>query len=548
MKYQYARLKIKIQQTVKIVWAYVQPLLTKDGAKKYAEQVWQRIKPLYEKAEAHYHEIIQPKLEPYIERSKPYIEKAKERFWAWIKTFEKQDPETAFYPGALEVLETPPSPLGRTIALVICAFFVFAFLWALIGTVDIIATAQGKIIPTGRTKVIQPMDSGVVKLIHVQNGDSVKEGDILIEIDTTISEAERSRLEKDLIVAQLDVARLNAALDIDKEATKLDKSTTAATTRQKHTQQAQLDNQIIEIRAKLMDADQQILQQRSNSMAILATIAKLGKSIPLLKKRLEMRKYLSENGYGSKLDTLTTEQQLIEAQQDWVAQQNKFNEALSGVESVKEQRGQIEAAYRNEILEKLALAEQKVASLTEQLVQATETFDLQTLKAPVSGTIQDLSIHTVGGIVTPAQKLLSIVPTDSRLEVEAMISNRDIGFVQVDDEVKLKIDTFNFTKYGFVHGKILSIANNAIIRQKPVPTSEGNKNGAENESSEPTGQEFVYSTRISMDNDVMIVEDRKVKLSPGMAVTAEIRTGTRRVIEFLLSPILRHQQQSLQER
>ncbi|MGA7611188.1 MAG: HlyD family efflux transporter periplasmic adaptor subunit, partial [Xanthobacteraceae bacterium] len=166
----------------------------------------------------------------------------------------------------------------------------------------------------------------------------------------------------------------------------------------------------------------------------------------------------------------------------------------------------------------------------------------------VDGVVQQLAIHTVGGVVTPAQALLVIVPSDSRLEIEAMVSNRDIGFVHPGQQAEIKVDTFNFTHYGLLHGEVLSVSQDAVIRDRPQDHSNDRRLGAQEESSEPQGQELNYSAGISLDRTQMRIEDRMVNLSPGMAVTVEIKTGSRRILSYLLSPLLRYQQEILHER
>jgi hemolysin D len=174
---------------------------------------------------------------------------------------------------------------------------------------------------------------------------------------------------------------------------------------------------------------------------------------------------------------------------------------------------------------------------------------LQTLKAPVDGTVQQLSVHTEGGVVTPAQALLAIVPSNSQLEIEAMVSNRDIGFVRDGQPAEIKVDTFNFTRYGLLHGTVQSISQDAIARDKPVDRTGASKQGAsEIDSSEPKGQELVYAARVSCGATQMQIDDRLVNLSPGMAVAVEIKTGTRHVIDYLLSPLARAKHQALRER
>jgi hemolysin D len=183
------------------------------------------------------------------------------------------------------------------------------------------------------------------------------------------------------------------------------------------------------------------------------------------------------------------------------------------------------------------------------LIKADQKTGEQILRSPIDGTVQQLAMHTVGGVVTPAQQLMIIVPRDSHLEAEAMISNRDIGFVSEGQQAEVKIDTFNFTRYGLLQGRIVGVSQDAIVRDKPNAKAGAPKpGGALSDSSEPEGQELLYSARVSLDGTKMQIEDKMVNLAPGMAVTVEIKTGTRRLIEYLMSPLLRYRHESLRER
>jgi len=159
-----------------------------------------------------------------------------------------------------------------------------------------------------------------------------------------------------------------------------------------------------------------------------------------------------------------------------------------------------------------------------------------------------LAIHTVGGVVTPAQSLLMVVPSDSRLEIEAMVSNRDIGFVHAGQEAEIKIDTFNFTRYGLLHGQVLNVSQDAVILDRKQDRSDNRELGTQNDSSEPQGQELNYTARISLDRTQTQIDERMVNLSPGMAATVEIKTGSRTILSYLLSPLLRYRQETLRER
>jgi hemolysin D len=206
------------------------------------------------------------------------------------------------------------------------------------------------------------------------------------------------------------------------------------------------------------------------------------------------------------------------------------------------------AEYRRTRAAELAEAERKALGLREDLVKAEQRARLQTLTAPVDGVVQQLAVYTIGGVVTPAQQLLAVAPLDSHLEIEANVSNRDIGFVAEGAKAQIKIDTFNFTRYGLRHGTVLSVSRDAIVRQKPLDPSKDRVQGAQNASSEPTGQELVYSARVSLDKTEMRVDDNIVALTPGMAVTVEISTGSRTVLSYLLSPLSKYAHDSLRER
>src|SRR5216683_57763 len=413
----------------------------------------------------------------------------------------RRDHELAFLPAALEIVETPPSPVGRAIGATIIAVFVLALAWACLGTVDIVATASGKIIPSGRTKIIQPFEIGVVRAIHVRDGDTVKVGQVLIELDPTMNAAEREHLQSDLIAAQL------AALD------------------------------------------RQLAQKEAERATSAATIGKIEAVIPLLQQQLDMRKTLFDHETGSKLVYLQTLQQLVEQQQERAVQKSKFNEAEAAVAAIRETRAQAKAEFRRTLFDDLGKIEPKAAGLAQDLIKAEQRTRLQALTAPVDGIVQQLAVHTVGGVVTPAQPLLVLVPQDSHLEIEAMVSNRDVGFVEPGQEAEIKVATFNFTRYGRLHGNVLSVSPDAVGRDDPQgQTKDKSPQGTQDAKPASDDQGPVYAARIALDRTQMQIEDKPVNLSPGMTVTAEIRTGERRIISYLLSPLRKYRQDSLRER
>jgi len=457
--------------------------------------------------------------------------------------------ELAFLPAALEIVERPPSPLGRVISATIILIFCLALAWASFGKIDIVASAQGKIIPSGRSKIIQPFETGVVRAIHVRDGQSVKAGDLLIELDTTISQAERNHIQSDLVAARLDIGRLRAALADGPDPLADFQAPDGASPALIAMQQQYLTNQTDEHRSKIAALERQKAQREAERATIAATIEKLQATIAVAEQRVDVRKQLWDQKLGSKLVYLTDLQDLVSQQQELIVQQSRLREAEAALAAIQETRAQTLSEYRRGLSSDLAAAETKAGALQHDLVKAQERVRLQTLAAPLDGVVQQLAVHTVGGVVTPAQALIVVVPSESRLEIEAMLSNRDIGFVRPGQDAEIKVDTFNFTRYGLLHGKVLSVSQDAITRDRSALEKTNDKmHGAENATSEPKGQELLYAARVSLDRTQMEVEDKMVNLSPGMAVTVEIKTGERTVMSYLLSPLMRYKQETLRER
>jgi hemolysin D len=395
--------------------------------------------------------------------------------------------------------------------------------------------------------VVQPFETGVVRAIHVRDGQSVSANEVLVELDSTMNEAELGHLQSDLVSAELDVARLQAVLEDDPLSSF--KPPAQASAEMVATQRRFLIDQMSEQRAKLASLDQQRAEKDAARATAAATIDKLEAEIPIFEQRVDIKQQLLDRQVGSKASYLELLQGLVDAQHELEVQKSHLKETEAALAGIVDARAQAAAEFRRTRFGELVEAERKASGLRDDVLKAQKRTKLQQLTAPVDGTVQQLAIHTVGGVVTPAQSLMVIVPADSRLEIDAMVSNRDIGFVHEGQEAEIKVDTFPFTKYGLLRGTVLSISQDSISRDKPNDNSKDKtQGGAESGSSEPAGQELVYAARVSMDRTQMQVDDNLVNLSAGMAVTVEIKTGSRPVIEYLLSPLLRYKQESLHER
>ena len=457
-----------------------------------------------------------------------------------------------FLPAALEIVETPASPVGRAIAATIILFLMVALGWSIVGRIDIVAAASGKVVPTGRTKTVQPLETGIVTAILVRDGDHVSAGQIVMRLDQTVATAERNHVGHDLLVSKLDVARLaalRAGLESGSDPVASFTPPKEAPTAQIVRTRAAMIEQAAAQENKVASFDQQIAQKIAEAEEIAATIVKLETSLPFLAEEADIRRKAMAIEFGNKIAHLDAQVRLADQNNELLIQKRRAAENSAARKALERQRQQAQSEYANKVLSDLADAEQKVAGFSEDAIRGDQKLEQEVLRAPVDGTVQQLVVHSVGGVVTPAQQVMMIVPADSHLEVEAMVPNRDIGFVGPGQEAQVKIDTFNFTRYGLLHGKVLSVSHDAIVREKPQDKSNPTKSQtALTDTSEPQGQEFVYAAQIALDTTMIEVEGRMVDLSPGMAVTVEIKTGQRRVIEYLMSPLMRYKQESLRER
>ena len=428
-----------------------------------------------------------------------------------------------FLPAVLEIQQVPPSPIGRALIWTIVAAFTAAVLWASFGRIDIVATAQGKIIPSGYSKIVQPYESGVIAAIYVQDGQAVKQGDLLIELDATLHRADRDRASNEQQAANVDAARLRALV---KGQTTFDPPADADRT-YVLLQQQLLRDQLAEYQAKVAAAQHLVDQRQAALEQTKENIVRLEATVPMEVERAEAYKKLLEHDAVTKMDFLQAEGQRIDKAQELAAQKKKLAQDRAALAEAEQHYRAMVSEFQQSKQAELSVLETKAASLAQEVTKAGQKAGLQRLMSPIDGVVQQLAVHTVGGVVTPAQQVLIVVPREHPVEVEAQVENKDVGFVQEGQSVEIKIETFPFTLYGTIPGHVLTVSHDAA----PV---------------EKVG--FVYLTRVSMDRSTVSVDGKRVNLSPGMAVTVEIKTGQRRIVEYLLSPLLKAAQESLRER
>lgn len=430
-----------------------------------------------------------------------------------------------FLPAVLEIQDAPPSPIGRAMLWTIMVLFAVSVVWASVGRIDIVATAQGKIIPSGHSKTIQPFETGVIAAIHVQDGQTVKHGEVLIELDATQNGADRDRATNEYRAALVETARLRAL--VAGQATFIPPA--EADPQFVLLQQQLLRDQLAEFTARV-DASRHLIGQRRAAVdATKDNLRRLEATVPIEAERAAAYRTLLAQQYVSKMDYLQFEQQRIDKAQEWAGQKSKLRQDQAALAEAEQNYHALLSEFQQSKQAELSTTETKAASLLQEVRKAGQKTELQKLVSPIDGVVQQLAVHTVGGVVTPAQPLLIVVPQDHPVEVEAQLENKDIGFVHEGQPVEIKVETFPFTLYGTIPGKVLSVSDDAV----PLDKEKGG---------------LVYAGRISMDRATMQVEGKQIHLSPGMAVTVEIKTGQRRVMEYLLSPLLKSMQESLRER
>jgi hemolysin D len=424
--------------------------------------------------------------------------------------------ETDFLPAALEVIERPVSPTGRIVAWVLLVGLAATAAWTIFGRVDVVASAPGILIPTGNVKIIQSPDSGVVRAIHVRNGDVVKKGQALLDLDPTLSGADLAQAEKALAAAELDIARNRAIADAlgGKGMRFAAPSGTPADVAE--TQRRLVAAQLAEVDATTSSLAAARASSLADAQAARAQVAKLGDTVPILDRQIENMNRLDARGYAPGLRLLELQRQRRQEAGERDVALAQVSRGYSEARKIGQQISQTREGARRLALADLAKAEAEAILRREEVTKAKQKRLFQRLAAPVDGTIQELALHTIGGVVEPARNLMTLVPSREGLEAEVRILNKDIGFIHVGQPATVKLEAFPFTRYGAVPGHVRSISRDAVADKK-------------------LGS--VYVAIVALDRTSIEADGRMVGLSPGLTATADIRTGTRRIISYLLSPL-----------
>ncbi|GHD81701.1 HlyD family type I secretion periplasmic adaptor subunit [Vogesella fluminis] len=440
----------------------------------------------------------------------------------------RRDDELAFLPAHLELTDTPVSPLPRWSMRIIVGLFGVALLWAIVGQLDIVAVAGGKTITGGRTKIIQPLETAVVKTIHVKDGQHVKAGQLLVELDGVGAGTDVRKAGEARDTARLATLRYQALLDaLDSGQLPRLGALDGVTENQRLAEETLAVGQWRAYLAK-RDALGATLRQREAELATTRQlVTKLDATAQIAQGREQDYKNLLERNFISRHAYLEKQQDRITQESDLAVQQSRLQEIQAAIANQRQELQALTAEFRREALDQLRSARDQITQYSADASKSSQRQAWMTLTAPVAGTVQQLAVHTVGGVVTEAQPLLAIVPDNETLEVEAQIENKDIGFVKPGQPATVKIESFPYTRYGYLEGKVDTVSHDAMQDEK---------------------KGLVYQARIKLNQTHLIIDGTKVNLTSGMAVSAEVKIGKRRVIDYFLSPLREYAGEGMREK
>lgn len=444
--------------------------------------------------------------------------------WQQFQQANREREENEFLPAVLEVTETPPSPIARIVLWSLMLLLVIGLLWTILGDVDEVAVAQGKVIPRGQVKVVQSQYSGVIKAIRVKDGQQVKSGDILVELDQTVSAADLTQTRKQVAYFILELERLLA----EQNDTLFQPKITPDMDPKDVVMQMKLyESRTQEIRSRLAQSEARIAEQRAIQISTEANRRKFSDLLGVAKEREEKMQQLLTANAVSYFAFLEYQSKRMELEQNLAAQTAEISRVQSSLQQALREWSSLKAEREKDIATKMVDDQKQLQAYEEELKKAEQKSRQSIIVAPVDGRVTQLAVHTLGGVVTDAQSLMIIVPEGTTLEVEAWAANKDIGFLKQGQLAEIKIETFNFQRYGTI---------DAVVAEISADATEDKEKGR------------VYRMLLQLQQQDMQVAGGSVPLSPGMSATVEVKIRQKRIIEFFLDPFRKYKSEALRER
>ena len=499
-----------------------------------------------------------------------------------------------FLPAALEILETPPPPAPVAMIATICAFALVALVWSYFGRLDIHAVAPGKIETVGYAKVIEPLDPGRIAANHVEAGQAVKAGDLLLELDPAEANADALAAQAALDASLAETARRRYAIEAVRNATSEEArwdeaiSLAAAVAARpddrlappppglspierlageaappidwsdnlpeafRLREAAVLGADLRQLSDALKALDKQMAQKLATRKRLNMSIAFQQTLMQTLNQRVSTRQEAIDLAVGTKINLYDAKEELERSESQLASDQGQLIETDAALKELQSEKAKTISQFIADNENKLAEASRKADEARQALAKAAARLARTKLYAPIDGVVQQTAVTTVGQVVTTGQQLVVITPDKAKLQVEALVANLDIGFIKLGQPAVIKVDAFAFTRFGVLHGNVVKIASGAIDEEdakRALANASAAANAAQAPSTRPGEPEsFVFPVTIALDETSMDVEGAKIPLTPGMTVSVEIKTGSRRVIEYLLSPLAKIASEAGRER
>jgi hemolysin D len=488
-----------------------------------------------------------------------------------------------FLPAALEILETPPPPLPIVMIATICAFALAALTWSYFGRLDVHAVAPGKIETAQYAKVVEPLEAGKVAAIHVEAGQPVKAGDLLFELDPAEANADAHSAADALDASLAEVSRRRHAIQavratqsgevqsiVDALAIPDGAKSNASTVEQfadqadmkiawdeslpesfRLREEAVLRADLAQLSDSLNALDKQMTQKLATQKRLNMSIAFQHTLMDTLNQRVSTRQQAIDLNVGSKINLYDAKEQLEKSQAQLASDEGQLIETDAALKELQSEKAKTLSQFIADNQNKLAETSRKADEARQALAKATARVARTRLTAPIDGVVQQSAVTTVGQVVTTGQQLAVITPAGGKLQVEALVANLDIGFIKPGQDAVIKIDAFPFTRFGVLHGKVIKIASASVAEQaaKRTLADPTTANVASTSATAPGQPEsFVFPVTVALDETSINADGASILLTPGMTATIEIKTATRRVIEYLLSPLAKIASEAAKER
>jgi hemolysin D len=455
--------------------------------------------------------------------------------------------EREFLPATIELVETPLSPTLRFTAWALCGLIAAAVIWASLSHIDMVAVADGKVVPLGQVKVVQPLETAMIRAIHVDEADHVTAGQLLIDLDPTEARADLDALLYSRAQAELDaeVTRVLLTRNPDEPFRAPTGADPALVEQSRSQAQREIEKHLATVEGFEADLAQKAAALETND----AQIERAKLTIPLLEEKHETAQGLYDKRYGARPPVLESQQQLLEKRAELKVAEYNVHQIEAEARSLKAKLDEARAGYLADATDRRTKALTKIAQLDQDITKARQKESYRRLMAPVDGSVQGLKIHTPGAVVTTADTLMTIVPDGTGIEVDCLVQNKDIGFVSEGQDVEVKLEAFPFTRYGLVPGRVRKLGRDAATNPNAAPGTAAALAAAQQSGQQgPPPAELAYPAKVTLLQDWIMVSGRQEPIRAGMRVSAEIKTGDRRVIEYLLSPVMEAVQEAGRER